>query len=106
MTQRESNPYPYSDSNKRYQTFEYFARRTYGRRVVKLPLDGGFTCPNIDGTCGRGGCIYCSARGSGDFAPDARLSVAEQIARQRALYARKWDVSACIAYFQDRKSVV
>lgn len=102
MTQRESNPYPYSDSNKRYQTFEYFARRTYGRRVVKLPLDGGFTCPNIDGTCGRGGCIYCSARGSGDFAPDARLSVAEQIARQRALYARKWDVSACIAYFQAR----
>lgn len=102
MTQRETNPYPFSDSNKRYQTFEYFARKTYGRRVVKLPLDGGFTCPNIDGTCGEGGCIYCSARGSGDFAPDAQLPIAEQIARQRELYARKWDVSACIAYFQAR----
>lgn len=102
MTQRESNPYPYSDSNKRYQTFEYFARKTYGRRVVKLPLDGGFTCPNLDGTCGEGGCIYCSARGSGDFAPDAQLPIAEQIARQKERYAQKWDVSACIAYFQAR----
>ncbi len=102
MTQRESNPYPYSDSNKRYQTFEYFTRRTYGRRVVKLPLDGGFTCPNIDGRCGTGGCIYCSARGSGEFAPDATVPIAEQIARQKALYACKWDTTACIAYFQAR----
>lgn len=102
MTQRETNPFPYSDSNKRYQTYEYFARRTFGRRVVKLPLDGGFTCPNLDGRCGTGGCIYCSARGGGEFAPDAALPIAEQIARQKAVYARKWDTSACIAYFQAR----
>lgn len=102
MTQKETNPYPYSDSNKRYQTYEYFTRRVFGRRVVKLPLDGGFTCPNVDGRCGRGGCIYCSGRGSGDFAPDAALPIAEQIRRQKAMYAHKWDVSACIAYFQAR----
>lgn len=102
MTQRETNPFRYSDSNKRYQTYEYFARRTFGRRVVKLPLDGGFTCPNLDGRCGIGGCIYCSTRGGGEFAPDAALPIAEQIARQKAVYARKWDTSACIAYFQAR----
>lgn len=102
MTQRETNPYPFSDSNKRYRTFESYARLAFGKRVVKLPLDGGFTCPNIDGHCGTGGCIYCSARGGGEFAPDASLPIAEQIARQKALYARKWDSSACIAYFQAR----
>lgn len=102
MTQRETNPYPFSDSNKRYQTYEYFTRRTFGGRVAKLPLDGGFTCPNIDGSRGTGGCIYCSARGSGDFAPDASLPIAEQIARQKALYAHKWNSAAYIAYFQAR----
>ena len=102
MTQRETPPYPFSDSNKRYQTYEYFTRRTFGGRVAKLPLDGGFTCPNIDGSRGTGGCIYCSARGSGDFAPDASLPIAEQIARQKALYAHKWNSAAYIAYFQAR----
>ena len=100
MTQAQSNPYPFSDSNKRYQTYDYYLRRTFGAKVAKLPLDGGFSCPNIDGTCGRGGCIYCSGRGSGDFAPDAAMPVAEQIRTQKQLMAHKWDVSHCIAYFQ------
>lgn len=100
MTQAQSNPFPYSDSNKRYHTYEYYLRHTFGGKCAKLPLDAGFTCPNIDGTCGVGGCIYCSDRGSGDFAPMASLSISEQISRQKAFYARKWDVSRCIAYFQ------
>lgn len=100
MTQAERNPYPYSDTNKRYYTYDYYLRRTFGAKCAKLPLDAGFTCPNIDGRCGRGGCIYCSDRGSGDFAPDKALSVREQIAAQKALFAKKWDVSHCIAYFQ------
>lgn len=100
MTQAQSNPYPYSDSNKRYQTYEYYLRRTFGAKVAKLPLDGGFSCPNLDGTCGSGGCIYCSERGSGDFAPDALLPIAEQVAVQKKLFSKKWDVSRCIAYFQ------
>ena len=100
MTQTQTNPFPHSDSNKRYYTYDYYLRRTFGGKCAKLPLDAGFTCPNIDGRCGRGGCIYCSDRGSGDFAPAAQLSVTEQIARQKELFARKWDVSRCIAYFQ------
>lgn len=102
MTQRETNPYRFSDSNKRYQTFEYAMRRRYGRRIVKLPLDGGFSCPNLDGRCGTGGCIYCSARGSGEFALSATVPIAEQIARQKALYAHKWGNAAYVAYFQAR----
>ena len=100
MTQAEQNPYPYSDTNKRYYTYDYYLRRTFGSKCAKLSLDAGFTCPNIDGRCGRGGCIYCSDRGSGDFAPDTAHSIAEQIALQKTVMAKKWDVSRCIAYFQ------
>lgn len=100
MTQAERNPFPYSDTNKRYYTYDYYLRSTFGAKVAKLPIDGGFTCPNIDGTCGSGGCIYCSGRGSGDFTQSACLSVAEQIRLQKEQYAKKWDVSKCIAYFQ------
>jgi len=100
MTQAERNPFPYSDTNKRYHTYDYYLRSTFGAKVAKLPIDGGFTCPNLDGTCGTGGCIYCSGRGSGDFAQSARLSISEQIRLQKEQYAKKWDVSKCIAYFQ------
>ena len=100
MTQAETNPFPYSDTNKRYYTYDYYLRRTFGGKCAKLPLDAGFTCPNIDGRCGRGGCIYCSDRGSGDFAPNALLPIAEQIRLQKELFSRKWDTSRCIAYFQ------
>ena len=100
MTQAERNPFLYSDTNKRYHTYEYYLRHTFGGKCAKLPLDGGFTCPNQDGTCGEGGCVYCSDRGSGDFAPSAVLSVSEQIRLQKELFSKKWDVSRCIAYFQ------
>lgn len=100
MTQAQTNPFPYSDTNKRYHTYDYYLRRTFGGKCAKLPLDAGFTCPNIDGRCGHGGCIYCSGRGSGDFAPDAILPIREQIAEQKAAFAKKWDTSRCIAYFQ------
>ncbi|MBQ8415646.1 MAG: TIGR01212 family radical SAM protein [Clostridia bacterium] len=100
ITQAQSNPFPHSDSNKRYYTYDYYLRKVFGAKCAKLPLDGGFTCPNIDGTCSTGGCIYCSDRGSGDFAPEATLSISEQIKRQKEAFAKKWDVSHCIAYFQ------
>lgn len=100
MTQAERNPFLYSDTNKRYHTYEYYLRHTFGGKCAKLPLDGGFTCPNQDGTCGEGGCVYCSDRGSGDFAPSAVLPISEQIQLQKELFSKKWDVSRCIAYFQ------
>lgn len=100
MTQAEQNPFLYSDTNKRYHTYDYYLRHRFGGKCAKLPLDAGFTCPNIDGRCGRGGCIYCSDRGSGDFAREAVLPIAEQIRLQRLTFSKKWDVSRCIAYFQ------
>ncbi len=93
------NPFPYSDTNKRYHTYDYYLRHRYGGKCVKLSLDAGFTCPNIDGKCGYGGCIYCSPRGSGDFT-HAGLSLRDQYDRQRELLGRKWETVRCIPYLQ------
>lgn len=99
-TQRSENPYKNTDSNKRYFTYDYYLRRRFGSKAAKIPLDIGLTCPNIDGRCGVGGCIYCSGRGSGDFAESAQLSVAEQYERTREKFSSKWSTAKCIAYFQ------
>lgn len=76
-------------------------KETFGTKVVKLSLDGGFTCPNRDGTCGSRGCIFCSESGSGDFTADRTLSVAEQIKSQIELLKSKWPKAKYIAYFQN-----
>ncbi|MBQ4598712.1 MAG: TIGR01212 family radical SAM protein [Clostridia bacterium] len=99
-TQRETNPFFYTDSNKRYYTYDYYLRRTFGGKCAKIPLDIGCSCPNIDGSRGRGGCIYCSSRGSGDFADAPTLSIAEQYAAGRERLAKKWEVTRTIPYFQ------
>lgn len=99
-TQRTENPYKNTDTNKRYYTYEYYLRKKFGKKLARIPLDIGLTCPNIDGKCAYGGCIYCSPRGSGDFAESAVLSVSEQYERTRARLSSKWDTSHTIAYFQ------
>ena len=99
-TQRSENPYKNTDTNKRYYTYDYYLRQRFGRKVAKIPLDIGLTCPNIDGRCGVGGCIYCSGRGSGDFAESPLLSVKEQYELTRAKLSSKWSTASCIAYFQ------
>lgn len=99
-TQRTDNPFKYTDTNKRYYTYDYYLRRTFGGKCAKIPIDAGFTCPNIDGSCGVGGCIYCSPRGSGDFAASPLLSVAEQYNIMREKLSHKWSVERCIPYFQ------
>ena len=99
-TQRSTNPYEFTDSNKRYYTYDYYLRKTFGEKCAKIPIDAGFTCPNIDGRCGFGGCIYCSARGSGDFAESAELSVKEQFERVKKTLSSKWKVERYIPYFQ------
>ena len=99
-TQREGNPFRHSDSNKRYYTYDYWLRETFGGKCAKIPLDAGFTCPNIDGRCGRGGCIYCSGRGSGDFAESPILPIAEQYRIVREKLSSKWTTERCIPYFQ------
>ena len=100
IPQRECNPFIYSDTNKRYHTYDYYLRHTFGEKVAKITLDAGFTCPNRDGRCGRGGCIYCSGRGSGDFASESRLGIKEQFEQQVAIMQGKWSANKYIAYFQ------
>lgn len=99
-TQRSENPYKNTDTNKRYYTYDYYLRQRFGAKVAKIPLDMGLSCPNIDGRCGVGGCIYCSGRGSGDFAESPLLPIKEQYARTREKLSSKWSTASCIAYFQ------
>ena len=77
-----------------------YLRKTFGCKVYKIALNGGFTCPNRDGSIGTGGCIFCSEGGSGDFAEDPALSIAEQIDRGRDRVADKIKDGRYIAYFQ------
>lgn len=68
--------------------------------MAKIPLDCGFTCPNIDGTKGTGGCIYCSTRGSGDFAQLPYMSIKDQYDAIKSKMQKKWNTSMTIPYFQ------
>lgn len=85
---------------ERIYTLNRYLRETFGQKVYKLALDGGMTCPNRDGTIGTGGCIFCSAGGSGDFAEDRCGSIHEQIMRAKKRIQAKTDASKFIAYFQ------
>lgn len=93
------SPFPYSDDNKRYHTWNYYLRHQFGGKVCKVPLNAGFTCPNLDGTKGTGGCTYCSA-GSGAFAGDPAQPLPVQYASVRERLLRKWPQAKSIAYFQ------
>ena len=79
---------------------DYDLKKRYGEKAYRIALDGGMTCPNRDGTIGSGGCIFCSANGSGDFAGSASCSVSEQLAHGKQLLKSKRPVHAYIAYFQ------
>ncbi len=94
------SPFLYSDTNKRYHTLDYYNRHRYGGRVVKVPLNAGFTCPNIDGARGVGGCTYCSAQGSGEHAGNSRDSLMDQFAAGIRLTRKKWPQARYIPYFQ------
>lgn len=85
---------------KRYYSLDYYLKQTYGEKLYKISLNGGMTCPNRDGTVGNGGCIFCSAGGSGDFASSPSKSIREQLADGKALVARKYSGHSYIAYFQ------
>lgn len=86
---------------RRYLYISQALKEQYGKKLEKVMLDGGFTCPNRDGRLGTEGCIFCSAGGSGDFAADRRLSITEQIESQIAKKeASKKSAEGYIAYFQ------
>lgn len=86
--------------NKPYRSLNEYYREIFGRKAAKISLDGGFTCPNRDGTCGERGCLFCSAGGSGDFAENAALSITEQIENGKKQTSDKWKDPAYVAYFQ------
>ena len=85
---------------KRYHSLDRELKDTFGEKVYKITLNGGMTCPNRDGRAGNGGCIFCSAQGSGDFAGDAALSVTEQLRQGKADLQKKRPIRSYIAYFQ------
>lgn len=97
-----NNPFIYSDTNKRYHTLDYFYKHKFSSKVCKISLNAGFTCPNLDGTVGRGGCIYCSKSGSGEFAGNIHDSLLEQFDSVSKIYQKKWPHAKYIAYFQAR----
>ena len=86
-----------------YYSLNRYLQDSFGQKVYKLSLDGGFTCPNRDGTLGERGCIFCSAGGSGEFASDRRRSVTQQIEEGKKRVAGKMKGTGqgkYIAYFQ------
>ena len=92
---------PDPETGKRYDQMGDYLKKRFGAKTVKIALNGGFTCPNIDGTKGTGGCTYCSSTGSGDFAGSPLLSISEQFEKGKGLLEAKWgrDVRY-IPYFQ------
>ena len=92
------SPFLYSIDNKRYHTLNYHFRSVYGHKLYKAVIDCGFTCPNIDGSKGSGGCIFCDG-GSGYFTKPA-LSISEQIESEHERIFKKWGDVPIIAYFQ------
>lgn len=82
-----------------YSLNEYYKKK-YGKKVYKLSLSGGMTCPNRDGTLDTRGCIFCSAGGSGEFAASRNLSISEQIEQAKERVRSKTRDNAYIAYFQ------
>lgn len=89
------NPFKYSDTSRRFFTLDYFYRVKFGCKCFKVPLDGGFTCPNLSGEKGFGGCTYCSLKNNGHNAKPLR----EQFETNRNLLHRKWKDALYIPYF-------
>ena len=88
------------DKNKRYNSIDRYCKEKYGKKVAKISLNGNFSCPNKDGTKGYGGCIFCSASGSGDFAGDKSLNILEQFNQIKQIINKKWPNSLYIPYLQ------
>lgn len=95
-----NNYFTYSDNNKRYHTLDYFYKNKFNRKVCKISLNAGFTCPNKDGSKGTGGCIYCSKLGSGDFGGKPNKDLITQFNDIKKIMNNKWNNPLYIGYFQ------
>ena len=94
--------FKYTLDNKRYHTLNYFYKNKFGVKVFKVSLNGGFSCPNLDGKVGFGGCIYCSKSGSGEFGGDINKSLTEQFYEMKDVVNKKHIPCKYIGYFQAR----
>lgn len=94
------NRFEFSDDNKRYHTYNYYLKHRFGQKVFKVPLNVDLGCPNRDGTKGVGGCIFCSAKMSGDFAGNPWDDIETQFNQIRAKMHNKWQEGLYIPYFQ------
>ena len=90
------NPFKYTNDNKRYHTLNYHYHQLFKQKVFKISLNASFSCPNIDGKIGTGGCIYCSKDGSGEKAYD----LLKQFNDVKKIMDKKWPNSKYIGYFQ------
>lgn len=97
---KQQNPFPFSDDNKRYKTWNYYLQHRFGHKCYKVPLNAGFTCPNRDGTKASGGCTFCSALGSGEFAGHSDEDLLVQYHNGCVMMERKWPNAKTIPYFQ------
>lgn len=88
------------DNNKRYHTWNYYLRNTFGEKIFKVSINAGFTCPNIDGKVAYGGCTYCSKEGSGDFAGNPKDDLIKQFNEIKEMMLKKWPNAKYIGYFQ------
>ncbi|WP_412523895.1 TIGR01212 family radical SAM protein [Clostridium sp. JS66] len=87
-------------ADKRYYSLNYFLRNKFDCKVFKISIDAGFSCPNRDGKVSTGGCVFCSERGSGDFAGNRRFSIKHQFQDIKQIMSKKWKNGKYIAYFQ------
>lgn len=92
----------FSNTNKRYHTLDYYYKEKFHSKVFKISLNAGFSCPNLDGTVGFGGCIYCSKTGSGEFAGWKEDSLKQQFDNIKKIMLKKWPSGKFIGYFQAR----
>ena len=90
--------YKYSLDNKRYTTLNYFYKTKFKKKVFKVSLNGGFSCPNKKN--GHGGCIFCSKLGSGDFAGNVKDNLVTQFNEVKDVMLKKWNDAYYIGYFQ------
>lgn len=83
-----------------YITANEFFKNKFGCKIIKIPVNGGFTCPNRDGTKGMGGCIFCSEEGSGDFLCPSDMPIDRQFEKMKEVMNKKWKTGKYMIYFQ------
>lgn len=94
------NKFEYSNTNKRYHTFDYYLKNKYKEKVFKVSLNAGFSCPNRDGKLGYGGCTFCSNLGGGENGGNIHDDLDIQYNKIKEIMHLKWPVAKYIPYFQ------